>query len=89
MIFQFVITVAVSNFIFALSLDKDDNNKPNIVKPNIVIFLADDWGWNNVGFHAKNNANRKEIITPNIDSLAYSGIILVSGNIMVDYIFKY
>ena len=86
MIFQFVITVAVSNFIFALSHDKD-NNVNN--KPNIVILIADDWGWNNVGFHAKNNANRKEIITPNIDSLAYSGIILVSGNIMVDYIFKY
>jgi len=39
-------------------------------RPNIVFFMADDWGYNDVGYH------NPEILTPIMDSLANSGLIL-------------
>ena len=43
------------------------------VPPNIVLFLADDQGWGDLGFHG--NANLK---TPHIESLARNGATLKS-----------
>jgi len=41
-----------------------------IDRPNIVIILADDLGWGDVGYHGG------DIKTPHIDSFAKEGVIL-------------
>lgn len=49
----------------------DPAGKEEARKPNIILIMTDDQGWFDAGF----NGN-KEIITPNLDSLASKGIIL-------------
>jgi hypothetical protein len=44
--------------------------------PHLVAILIDDWGHNNVGFHARDQANAAEVQTPVIDSLAAQGVVL-------------
>ena len=41
-----------------------------VLSPHIIFILADDLGYNDVGYH------NTKIITPNIDNLAREGIIL-------------
>ncbi len=41
-----------------------------VQKPNIIIILADDMGWGDVGFHGS------DIRTPNLDKLSKEGIVL-------------
>jgi Sulfatase len=46
--------------------------------PNILVFIVDDLGWNQVGYHAKPSGNN-EIRTPHIDAAAAAGIELNRG----------
>ena len=39
-------------------------------QPNIVFIIADDYGWNDIGYHGS------EIHTPNLDKLAGNGVKL-------------
>jgi arylsulfatase A-like enzyme len=58
-----VITILTTFLLSALFVQAAD-------KPNIVIFLADDLGWADVGWHGT------EIKTPNLDKLASAGLRL-------------
>ena len=57
-------------FIFLLSQGLHGQNK----SPNIIVILADDLGYGDVGYHGS-----KEAITPNIDKLAKGGIYFTQG----------
>jgi hypothetical protein len=46
--------------------------------PNVLIFIVDDLGWNQVGYHAAPAGNH-EIQTPHIDAAAAAGVELNRG----------
>jgi len=58
----------IISLVFIFLVSPVDANSEN--RPNIVLILADDLGWNDVGFHGS------EIETPHIDSLAAGGVQL-------------
>jgi arylsulfatase A-like enzyme len=70
---RFLAFLAVSFFASAVSQPSPAAAADTAPRPNIVIFLIDDLGRNDVGF-----MGGKDIKTPNIDKLAHGGAILES-----------
>jgi arylsulfatase A-like enzyme len=62
----FVCAIAIQFLICVSSVLAASGDSPS--RPNIVIFLVDDMGWSDIGCYGS------EIPTPNIDSLAKSGV---------------
>ena len=56
----------------------------SLTKPHLVWVFLDDWGHNNVGFHARTQANAAEVQTPVLDALAAEGVQLDEA-----YVFKF
>ncbi len=70
----FCISVFLYATFFALPLGAQDKNAQT-KKPNILFILADDLGWADVGFNNPNTFYE----TPNIDSLANSGVVFTNA----------
>jgi hypothetical protein len=68
-------TKPTSENVFDETNANTDNGK---APPNVLIFIVDDLGWNQVGYHA-NPAGNLEIKTPNIDAHAAAGLALNRG----------
>ena len=45
-------------------------------KPHIVFIFVDDYGYNNIGYHAASNNASAEILTPRLDELSAAGVKL-------------
>ncbi len=61
--------LAVVIFAFFFTLGNSQSIKNKIEKTNVILIMADDLGWGDVGF----NGNQK-IITPHLDQMSESGI---------------
>ncbi len=62
--------ISITTFLLLFLFGCTSEKKENSTKPNFVIIVADDAGWNDVGYHGS------EISTPNIDKLSEDGVEL-------------
>ena len=65
---QIVVCALLSIFVWLIACNQQPISAAQ--RPNILFVLADDLGWNDVGFHGS------EIETPYLDQLAESGVVL-------------
>ena len=63
-----LLTAIIVTCIPSLLLAQQQQQLQSVTKPNIVILLADDLGWGDVGYH------NSDVVTPNIDTIARSGV---------------
>ena len=63
-------TLVLTTSLFLLFCINMKGQIDELKKPNIILIVADDLGWNDVSF------NGSDIRTPNIDSLAQQGVFL-------------
>ena len=56
--------------LFLFSCNSQKNDLPNV----IIIFFADDLGYNDISFHGTS-----DISTPNIDNIGNNGVFLLGG----------
>jgi arylsulfatase A-like enzyme len=73
------VCASVAMFVAGHALAVDDSAKPGR-PPNIVILLADDLGYADIGFHGL-----KDLATPHIDSVAAGGVRFTSGYVSGTY----
>lgn len=68
-----ILTLFVVCFFISCNAQKPKNVQ-NVKKPNIIVVLCDDLGYNDVGFNGS-----KDIITPELDQLANNGTVFTSA----------
>ncbi|KAJ8310971.1 hypothetical protein KUTeg_011477 [Tegillarca granosa] len=69
---RFLYTFIVISHILDLHVigSENESRKPNSKRPHVLFILADDYGYNDIGYHGS------EIKTPNLDKLASQGVKL-------------
>src|SRR5687768_9438086 len=73
----FLATFAIA---LALALPSPASAQEQPKRPNILVIMADDLGYADVGFHGG-----KEVPTPHLDALAASGVRCTSGYVSSPY----
>src|SRR6267378_1643630 len=73
-------TLAVLALLTAPVAATHASDRPKSAKPNILLIVADDLGYGDIGVHGG-----KAVPTPNIDKLARSGIRCTSGYVSCPY----
>lgn len=68
--------IGLSNILSVNASSADTVTDSKITKPNLLIILADDAGYNDFGFMGS-----KEMETPNIDALSQAGVIFTDGHV--------